>query len=199
MAVYQKLKSCLGTLAIIVTVVINLILLILLLLSVLVILFLLDVFLTGKTPLITTPLESRRKLIKILQLKENSVFYDLGCGTASLLIECSKVFPSAKFIGIDNSPFSYVSSKIRARLNGSKNISIKFGNFFDSDLAQATHIYLWIFVKDIDKLLKKFKSELKSGTLVYSLDFAFSEKEPEKIIDLGRRKKFGHTLYVYKF
>ncbi len=161
--------------------------------------FLLDVFLTGKTPLVTTPLESRKKIIKILELKENSIFYDLGCGTGSLLIECSKAFPSSGFVGIDNSPFSYVFSKIGTRLSGSKNISVKFGNFFNYDLSQATHIFLWIFVKDMDKLLKKFKSELKPGTLVYSLDFSFSEKEAEKTVDLGRGSRFGRTLYIYRF
>jgi SAM-dependent methyltransferase len=186
-------------LAIIVTVVINFLLLILLLLSVLVVVFLLDVFLTGKTPMITTPSGSRRKIIKTLVLKENSVFYDLGCGTGTLLVECSKVFPTSHFVGIDNSPYSYFFSKIRVWLRKSKNISIKFGNFFNSDLSQATHIFLWIFVKDMDKLLNKFQSELKQGTLVYSLDFSFTKKEPEKVIDLGRRGMFGHTLYIYRF
>jgi precorrin-6B methylase 2 len=174
-------------------------LIILLLFSVLAVAFLSDVLLTGKTPLITTPLESRKKIIKNLELKEDSVFYDLGCGSGKLLVECAKSFPSTRFVGIDNSPFSYVFSKVRTQLSGSKNISIKFGNFFNCRLSQATHIFLWIFVKDMDKLLKKLESELKSGTLVYALDFKFSEKEPEKIIDLRRGSRFGHTLYVYRF
>jgi ubiquinone/menaquinone biosynthesis C-methylase UbiE len=179
--------------------VINIFSLVLLLFSLLAVAFLSDVLLTGKTPLITTPLKSRKKIIEILELKENSVFYDLGCGTGSLLVECSKAFPSSKFVGIDNSPFSYLLSKVRTRLSKPNNISIKFGNFFDYDLSGATHIFLWIFVKDMDKLLKKFKSELKPGTPVYSLDFSFSEKEPEKIIDLGKSNRFGHTLYIYRF
>jgi ubiquinone/menaquinone biosynthesis C-methylase UbiE len=179
--------------------VINILPLILLSFSLLAVAFLLDVFLTGKTPLVTTPFESRKKIIKILELKESSVFYDLGCGTGSLLIECSKAFPSSGFVGIDNSPFSYILSRLRTRLNKPNNIYIKFGNFFDHDLSGATHIFLWIFVKDMDKLLKKFKSELKPGTPVYSLDFKFSEKIPEKTIDLGRENKFGHTLYIYRF
>jgi ubiquinone/menaquinone biosynthesis C-methylase UbiE len=180
-------------------VVANFFLLIILLLSVLTVVFLLDVFLTGKTPLITTPLESRNKIGKILDLKEDSVFYDLGCGTGTLLIEYSGVFPTSRFVGIDNSPFSYIFSKVRVWLGGYKNISIRFGNFFDHDLSRATHIFSFIIVKDMDKLLGKFKSELKQGTLIYSLDFSFSKKEPEKIIDLGRRGMFGHTLYIYRF
>jgi len=180
-------------------VLINVIQIILTLSSVLVIVFLLDVLLTGKTPLVTTPSGSRKKLAEIFQLKENSVFYDLGCGTSKLLVECSKIFPSTKFIGIDNSPFACVLSRLRTVLNSSKNISIKFENFFKTDLSRATHIYLWIYIKDMNKLLTKFKSELKSGTLVYALDFPFSEKKPNEVVDLGERNKFGHTLYIYKF
>jgi hypothetical protein len=51
----------------------------------------------------------------------------------------------------------------------------------------------------VDKLLKKFKSELKEGTLVYSLDFPFSNKEPEEVRDLGKENRFGHTIYIYRF
>ena len=171
----------------------------LLVLSLVPVVFLLDVLLTGKSPLVTTPSRSRHFLKDILSLDDNSVFYDLGCGTGALLVECASRFPCAKFVGVDNSPFSYVISKIRVFLSGSKNISIKFANFFDINLSQATHIYLWLQVRDMDKLLSKFESELKPGTLLYSLDFPFSQKDPIKKIDLGKDNRFGHTIYIYGF
>jgi hypothetical protein len=178
---------------------VNLVLLISFLLPVIFIVFLLDVLLTGKTPLVTTPYKARKKIINIIKLNKNSVFYDLGCGISSLLVDLSKIYPSSKFIGIDNSPFSYLLSKVSILLNKSNNVSIKYGNFFNCDLSNATHIYLWIYVKDMDKLLNKFKSEVKQGTLVYSLDFPFSNKDPDKVLDLGSNNRFGHTLYIYRF
>ena len=171
----------------------------LILICLLPVVFILDVLVTGKSPLVTSPRHARRALVNILDLNEKSLFYDLGCGTGSLLTECVSHFPSAKFVGIDNSPFSYGLSKMRMKVSGCKNISIKFANFFSVDLSQATHVYLWICVRDLDKLLEKFENELKSRTLVYSLDFPFSHKEPAKIVDLGREHKFGHTLYIYEF
>lgn len=171
-------------------------------LSILVIVFLLDVLLTGKTPLVTTPSKSRKKIVQTINLKENDIFYDLGCGTSRFLVELSKIYPASRYIGIDNSPFSYVLSKLRvlfSNFNKSNNISIKYGNFFNFNLSSATHIYIWIYVKDMDKLLNKFNLELKHGTLVYSLDFPFSNKEPKEIIDLGSGNRFGHTLYIYSF
>jgi len=178
---------------------VNFVLIIFMLLSLIVIAFLLDVLLTGKTPLVTTPSKSREKIINVIKLDKNSVFYDLGCGTSRLLVDLSKIYSLSTFIGIDNSPFSYVLSRLRIVLNKSKNISIKYGNFFKCNLSNATHIYLWIYVKDMDKLLKKFNVELKEETLVCSLDFPFSKKEPEEVRDLGVENRFGHTLYIYKF
>ncbi|NMB91252.1 methyltransferase domain-containing protein [candidate division WWE3 bacterium] len=163
------------------------------------IVFILDVMLSGKSPLVTTPTHARQYLKDNLNLNENSIFYDLGCGTSSLLIKLSSSFPRSKIVGVDNSPFSYLISKIRILLNRSRNISIEYKDFFNVNLSQATHIYLWIYVKDMDKLLDKFKSELNTGTLVYSLDFPFSYKEPVERINLGETHKFGHTLYIYKF
>ncbi|MFZ2663903.1 MAG: methyltransferase domain-containing protein [Patescibacteria group bacterium] len=161
--------------------------------------FILDVMLTGKSPLVTTPPHARQYLKDILNLNEKSVFYDLGCGTGSLLIECAYYYPHSKFIGVDNSPFSYAISKLRVIFSKSKNISIKYTNFFKVNLSQATHIYLWIYVKDMDKLLSKFERELKPGALLYSLDFPFSHKDPIKKINLGENNKFGHTIYIYEF
>jgi SAM-dependent methyltransferase len=175
----------------------------LIIISILPTIFILDVLVTGKSPLVTSPPHARHAIRDLLNLNDDSIFYDLGCGTALLLTECSSRYPQVKFVGIDNSPFSYVFSKMRTKvrtvLSGRKNISIKFANFFTVDLSQATHIYLWIYVRDLDKLLTKFETELKPGTLVYSLDFPFSHKEPAKVVDLGKEHKFGHTLYVYDF
>ena len=88
-------------------------------------------------------------------------------------------------------------SKLAVSLCRLKNIDIRFENFLKSDLSSATHIYLWIYVKDINLLLEKLKKELKKDTIIYSLDFPFNDLNPVETIDLGRKKKFGHTLYIY--
>ena len=154
---------------------------------------------TGNTPSITSPLSSRKYLLENILLDEKSVFYDLGCGNSKLLIELSRKNPNGKYFGVDNSLVSFLSSKLGVIFSRQKNIEIKFANFFNLDLTPATRIYLWIYVKDMEKLFKKFKKELRPGTLVYSLDFPFTSIEPKEIINLGKENKFGHTLYIYIF
>ncbi|HNU76201.1 MAG TPA: class I SAM-dependent methyltransferase [bacterium] len=171
---------------------------ILMIFPVLILVSLFHFLLTGNTPSINTPTSSIKYLSEIIPLDKDSVFYDLGCGNSKLLRSLSKKFKNTRFIGIDNSLISYIFSKIAVLLGNYKNIEIKYENFLTSDLSSATHIYLWIYVKDINLLLEKLKKELKKSVLIYSLDFPFEKLSPIEIINLGKEKKFGHTLYVYR-
>lgn len=173
--------------------------LVLLIISALIVISLVHFLFTGNTPSIASPLSSRKYLLENIRLDEKSVFYDLGCGNSKLLIGLSRKNPTARYVGVDSSLVSYIESKLNVFLSKSKNISVRLSDFFNLDLSLATHIYLWIYVKDMDKLLKKFEKELQPGTLVYSLDFPFTSKKPTETIDLGKENKFGHTLYIYRF
>lgn len=154
---------------------------------------------TGNTPSITSPPYSRKFLMENIVFGEKSVFYDLGCGNSKLLIELSKRYPNIRYVGVDNSLSSYILSKLNVFLSKQKNISLKLADFYKLNLSSATHIYVWIYVKDMDKLYKKFKKELRPGTLIYSLDFSFTSIQPKETINIGKENRFGHTLFVYIF
>ena len=173
--------------------------LVLIIISAFIVISLTHFLFTGNTPSITSPSTSRKFLLENISLDKNSVFFDLGCGNSKLLIELSRKNSNAKYVGVDNSLMSFLLSKLAVIFSRQKNIEIKFADFFKLDLSPATHIYLWIYVKDMDKLFKKLKKELRHGTLVYSLDFPFTSIEPKEIIDLGKKNRFGHTLYIYVF
>lgn len=152
---------------------------------------------TGNTPPIITPRDTRRKLIELFELDKGSVFYDLGCGDATFLIELSKKFPDSKFVGIENSLFYYLLSKINIALHRRTKIQILFGNFFKIDLTPATHIYSWIFSKDMDRLFNKIKAQRDMKKTLYSLGFPLTEVKASKVITLDENKRFAHTLYIY--
>jgi SAM-dependent methyltransferase len=153
---------------------------------------------TGNTPTISTPSESARDIINNLDLKKGETFVDFGCGFGGFLQKVSKRFPEAYFVGIENSLLAFLISKIRF-IFGVGNVDIKFMNFFDYDISNVDHIYLWIFVRDLDKLKEKFEKELKKGAKVYLLDFPFTGKEPKSILNLNQSAEFGHTLFIYEF
>lgn len=167
--------------------------------SLFIVLSLLHFLLTGNTPPISTPKKSVEKIIQYIKLKDSDTFYDLGCGTGKFLFTLSKACPKTKFIGIESSLTTYITALFLSIFKVRRNTNIKFGNFFKINLSPATHIFLWIYIKDLDKLILKLKKELKPGTFVYSMDFPFSGIQPSDKIDLCKGKTFGHTLYVYIF
>lgn len=161
--------------------------------------FILDVLLTGKTPLIVTPKHAIKTLLANLELSEISVFYDLGSGTGDVLFTIAKSYPKVKCVGIDNSPFSYFIALVKNTVSRHENVSFSRQDFFKVNVSAATHVYLWLFTDALDKLLPKLSAELKPGSKVYTLDFCFSQRQPSQVLDLGKSHRFGHTLFSYTF
>lgn len=166
--------------------------------SILIISSLLLFLVTGNTPTITTPSKSIKKIVDNLDLEKGETLVDFGCGFGGFLQKVSKRFPETHFVGLENSLLAFLVSKVRFVFSA-KNVDVKFMSFFDYDLSNIDHIYLWIFVKDLDKLKEKFEKELKRGARVYLLDFPFTEKEPKSILKISQSANFGHTLFTYEF
>ena len=157
----------------------------------------------SKIPFISVPTVILPDIYKALDLKENSIVYDLGSGDARVLFYALKNNPKAKYIGIENAPFPVILSKLTAWFYSRKNkghIEIKNVDFFKENLSNATHIFTYLGPKAMDDLLLKFDDELKEGTRLVSATFSFTSKRPIMEIDLKRSKfKLARKLYVYEF
>ena len=156
---------------------------------------------TGNTPSISASKEIIKELSGKLNLYDDELFYDLGCGNGNLIFGLSKNFPQTNFIGVENSITQYLFAKFKLFLSKTKRkkVSIKFENFFKTDLSKADHVYIWIYTRDISILKEKFEKELKKGCYVYSLDFPIPEVPVYETIELNKTRRFGHTLFTYKY
>ncbi len=109
-------------------------------------------------------------------LEQNDKVYDLGCSTASTLIELSKHCKTdLKLIGIDNSEAMLNRAKNKCKAFG---VDIEFieSDIFDVNLSQAKLIisnYTLQFVRPLqrEKLIQKVYNSLEEGGV-----FIFSEK-----------------------
>ena len=157
----------------------------------------------NKVPFVTASSAVLKHIAEAMSVKDNSVVYDLGCGDGRILFYLSKFNKKAKYIGIENSAFPLILSKIGSFLNEKREgvkVQIIDNDFFKQDLSDATHIFTYLYPTILDELLPKFESELKPGTTLVSLSFKFKDKQPINEIDLKRGKyKLGRKIYIYQF
>ena len=152
----------------------------------------------NSAPFVRIPKNILPKIIELLDIKDNSVVYDLGCGDGRVILECYKHNQEAQYIGIEKSTMPYIFARIKTRKIDK--IKILRGDFFKKDLAQATHLFLYLLPKTMDELLPKLEKELASGTKLVSFNFSFSKKHLEEIIEfLNPKQKRSGLLYLYRF
>ena len=129
-------------------------------------------------------------------LKEGGRVYDLGCSTASMLIELqrkSKI--NLHLIGIDNSKAMIKQAKTKSKAYGS-DIDFVCGDIFEVDLKESQLIisnYTLQFIRPLqrEKLVKKiFNSLEKNGIFIFS----------EKVISNNKtlNKQFIDEYYNFK-
>lgn len=156
----------------------------------------------AKVPFIPVPDSTLKDIYKALELKDDSVLYDLGCGDGRVLFYASRLNPKVKCIGVEYSQFPYLLAKIRAwfeRRRG-REVTIRNQDFFKVDVSDATHIFTYLYPNVMDDLLPKLDKELAHGTRFVSMAFKFTQKQPIKEIDLNRGTyKLARKIYVYEF
>lgn len=157
----------------------------------------------NKVPFVTASSAVLRDIDKAMEVKDDSVVYDLGCGDGRVLFYLSNLNKKAKYIGIENNRFAIILARLGLIMNNKKNVGkveIINNDFFNQDISDATHIFTYLYPNIMDDLLPKFDKELKTGTKLVSLSFKFTSKNPIAEIDLKRSKyKLGRKLYVYQF
>lgn len=161
-------------------------------------------FVKTDTPFIRTPNSVLPYVLKALDLKDDSVVYDLGSGDARLLYFLRKNNSKAEFVGIEKFIFPYVLSLTRKYLNktkGIEDVKIIKKDFYDHNYSDATHLVMYLYPNVMDDILKKFDEEIKEGTILVSVAFKFTNKQPIAEIDMERFGGYDNArkLYIYRF
>ncbi len=109
-----------------------------------------------------------RAICKLAKIKTGDLIYDLGSGDGTALITAASEF-GAVGIGVEIDPVRYWVSKIRIQKKGlSKKIRVVRKNFFQENIKNADVVFVYLVPKALEKLLPKFKKELKKGTRIVS-------------------------------
>jgi hypothetical protein len=152
-----------------------------------------NILFRGYAPFISSKKEIIEKIISKLELKENAVIYELGCGNAGFLRAARKKFPKAELVGFEYSFLPYVIAQIQNSLSKSR-VSIRKKNIFKVDLSQADVLYCYLNVLTMKKLEDKIKAEGKSGLKIISYQFPLSDMKIEEILTDEKGKIYFYSL-----
>lgn len=119
--------------------------------------------------------KTNRKVAKaafrLAKVSKKDTVYELGSGSAMALIVSSSEY-GAKGVGIEIEPFRFLLSKITIWRSGlNKKITLRRGNFYKENLSEATVLYLYLVPQTLNRLIPKFKKELKKGTRIVSYKY----------------------------
>lgn len=131
-----------------------------------------------------------RAMCRLAKVGKDDIVYDLGSGDGTALVVAAKEF-GAKGVGIEIDPLrSFISSMLLHSNKLSDKVQIKRKNFFDVDISDATVVFVYLVPKALNRLLPKFKKELKKETRIVS--YKYNIALPEAKID----EKNKLSLYV---
>lgn len=151
----------------------------------------------NNAPFVPAPDSIMQDLVNSIPITKDSVVFDLGSGDGKVLRALYDNAYVGSYVGIERGFVPYILSKIKHRKI--KKISFKRQDFFDADISGATIVVLYLFPELVNTLLPKLKRELKPGTLVYSIDFKFTEVSPVEVYAFDQTRKRGRNLYKYIF
>jgi len=137
-----------------------------------------------------TPLPTVRRMLSLAEVKPEDIVYDLGCGDGRIIIMATREH-GARSIGIEADPSRCLYTWVRIMISGlSKKTGVIWGNFFRSDLSEATIITLFLSQSANNNLRKKLIHELKPGSRIVSYYWTFKGWRPKKV-----DRKFQIYLY----
>jgi len=119
---------------------------------------------------------------------------DIGSGLGGLSLYLAKNYPNAIVEGIEIAPLPWLLSRIRALIARST-ARFKLGNYHALNFAEYDIVFAYLSPAAMADLWEKSKNEMRSGTLLVSLEFEVPGLSPtESSVQKGQ----GRTLFVYK-
>lgn len=133
-----------------------------------------------EVPYVPTPEEVVKEMLKMANVSENDVLYDLGCGDGRIVITAAKEI-GCRGVGIDIDPDRIEESQANAKKAGVEDkVEFHLMDLFDADLSQATVVTLYLLSKVNLRLRPKLFRELRAGTRVVSHDFSMGTWRSDK-------------------
>lgn len=143
---------------------------------------------------VPTPHEVVEIMLRLADIKEDDIVYDLGCGDGRIVIAAAKK-TGAKSYGFDIDPAMVEKSIENVRKHGMEHlVTIKEQDIFDLDISEATVITLYLLPSLNVRLIPQLET-LKPGSRIVSHDFGMTGITPD--VEATVYLENGRTSKVY--
>jgi precorrin-6B methylase 2 len=135
---------------------------------------------TPEVPYVPTTEEGVKAMLKLADVKNTDVLYDLGCGDGRIVVAAAKNY-GAHAVGVDIDPKRIEEAKENARRAGVENL-VRFeeNDLFQANIKDATVVTLFLLSSVNERLRPKLLQDLKPGTRVVSNTFSMGDWKPDK-------------------
>ena len=148
---------------------------------------------------VPTPQKVVDGMLKLAQVTEKDVVYDLGCGDGRIVVTAVKKFKAKHGLGVELYPERVRMSRENAKKEGvADKIEIREGSIFDvKDASGASVVTLYLLPELNLKLMPMLKKTLKPGSRIVSHDFDMGDWKADKVESIRDDNGREHTIYLW--
>lgn len=145
-----------------------------------------------------TPDETVTEMLRLADIRQGDVLYDLGSGDGRIPIMAAKQY-GIRAVGIEIDPKMVAVAEERAReANVAGLVNFRNADMFRSDISEASVVTLYLSNKLNLLLRPKLLSQLRPGTRILSHDFHMGNWEAERKIRVPWQKGLFRTIYFWR-
>ena len=147
-------------------------------------------------PYVQTPHEVVAQMLRLAGVGRNDVVYDLGSGDGRLVIAAARDF-GARGVGVEIDPRLVAQSVESARRAGvGDRVTFREQDLFQTDLADATVVTLYLSPALNLRLRPKLLRELRAGARIVSHDFDMGDWPPARALRVDVRER-ASQVYLW--
>lgn len=148
-----------------------------------------------RVPLYLTGRQTRERLAELLAEREPSFkFVDLGCGLGDTLVDLSRRFPQASFVGVETAPLSFALAWLRCLPR--RNCQVRYRDLWRVELGEFEVVYCFLSPAPMPRLGEKARQELRPGSWLISNTFEIPGQPADRVLEVGDLR--GSRLLLWR-
>jgi cyclopropane fatty-acyl-phospholipid synthase-like methyltransferase len=133
---------------------------------------------------VPSPPEVIAAMLELAAVSPPDVVYDLGSGEGEIVIEAARRY-GVRAVGVELDRERIENAGRNALAAGvADRVTFIEGDLFETDIAEATVVTLYLFPALMERLLPKLLRELRPGTRIVSHDFRLPDWPPERTVEV---------------